>query len=135
MQIMVTNPVNVLSALDSDRVATITTTSADGSKTITYTLQFKVGNNLSVIDRFNANDFTIYPNPTSLNSVVNLDIPNNNYENNEISIYDTNGKIVFFKSTKDIKLQLTINASLQPGMYFISVNNSNGRSTKKLIVK
>ncbi|TRX20554.1 hypothetical protein FNW25_10800 [Flavobacterium franklandianum] len=42
--------------------------------------------------------------------------------------------MVFFKSTKDIKLQLTINGSLQ-SIYFISVNNSNGQRTKRLIVK
>ncbi|MBC7846002.1 MAG: T9SS type A sorting domain-containing protein [Flavobacterium sp.] len=135
MQVVVTGPVNVLSSLDADRIATVKTTSADGTKTKTYTLQFKLGENLSVPNLLKANDFTLYPNPVRSNGIVNIDIPNTNYENNQITIYDTNGKMVFYKSVKEIKLQLTINASLQPGMYFISVNNSNGRSTKKLIVK
>jgi hypothetical protein len=135
MQVVVTGPVNVLSPSDSERIATIKTTSADSTNTKTYTIQFKIGENLSVPNVIGRNDFILYPNPVHSKGTFNIDIPNTNYENNQITIYDINGKTVFFNSTKDVKLQLSLNESLQPGMYFISVNNSNGRSTKKIIVK
>jgi hypothetical protein len=73
------------------------------------------------------NTFTVYPNPTS--SILNISNPNN-VEIKNISVVDINGRIV--KSQSDSLSQINV-SDLNAGVYFITIEAAEGKTTKKFI--
>jgi bifunctional DNase/RNase len=72
------------------------------------------------------NNFDIYPNPTS--NVLNIS-NSNNTEINSISISDLNGRVI-----KNAKGVTSVNVSdLNAGVYFVTIETTEGKSTKKFI--
>ena len=134
MNVVVTNPVNILSVSAADRTATITTTSADGLSHKTYTLIFKIDGTVSGINKLNSvSGFNIYPNPVGVNTSIVIKIDDLSDENNELSITDLSGKNVLKTNISTLKSTLALNGILK-GMYLISISNSLGIFTKKLII-
>ena len=72
------------------------------------------------------NNFDIYPNPTS--NVLNIS-NRNNIEINTISISDLNGRVI-----RNANSGTSINVSdLNAGVYFVTIETAEGKSTKKFI--
>ena len=77
-------------------------------------------------ESFTMNNFDIYPNPTS--NVLNIS-NTNNIEINTISISDLNGRVI-----KNVNGVTSINVSdLNAGVYFVTIETAEGKSTKKFI--
>lgn len=73
------------------------------------------------------NSFSIYPNPTS--SVLNISNPNN-YEINNISVVDINGRVI--KNQLGTLTQINV-SDLNAGVYFVTIEAAEGKTTKKFI--
>jgi hypothetical protein len=134
MNVQTTYPLNILSLVAADRTATLITTSADGLKHQTYKLIFKINGSLSAIHDTDINSaFCIKPNPVEANTMLKLEIASGNDCNNMLSIIDLSGKKVL--STNFNGSDSTVAMSgIWPGMYFVSIQNKFGISTKKLLV-
>lgn len=76
---------------------------------------------------FEINNFEIYPNPTS--SVLNISNPNN-YEINNISVVDINGRVI--KNQLGTLTQINV-SDLNAGVYFVTIEAAEGKTTKKFI--
>ena len=77
-------------------------------------------------DSFSVSNFDIYPNPTS--NVLNIS-NTNNIEINNISVSDLNGRVI-----KNVNGVTSINVSdLNAGVYFVTIETTEGKSTKKFI--
>jgi hypothetical protein len=73
-------------------------------------------------------NFTIFPNPASENITIDF---NNQIRNNQITISDISGKVVFSETASGNQV---INLSnIRQGLYFIEVANSNGSKIVKFI--
>jgi len=99
-----------------------------GSTTANYVLidSFSVTSALSNDNSFTINNFDIYPNPTS--NVLNISNLNN-IEINTISISDLNGRVI-----RNANSGTSINVSdLNAGVYFVTIETAEGKSTKKFI--
>lgn len=73
--------------------------------------------------------FSVFPNPTNDNLVVL-----SNLDNFEIKIMDTQGHLIYHNNVKNSFVKNISTSSFANGVYFISIQNSNGMSTKKTIV-
>jgi hypothetical protein len=71
--------------------------------------------------------FVIYPNPTT--SVLNIS-NNSNFNINNISVTDINGRIV--KSQTGSLTQINV-SDLNAGVYFVTIEAAEGKTTKKFI--
>ncbi len=86
---------------------------------------FSVSTNLSN-QSFDNDAFSLYPNPSS--DFLNISNPNN-VEIKNISVIDINGRTI-----KNINSATTINVSdLNAGVYFVTIETAEGKSTKKFI--
>jgi hypothetical protein len=136
MKAEVTNPVNVLSASPSDRVATIKTTSADGTRTLIYTLRFLIGTASSLNElkaNSSQNSFLFYPNPVAVAGKIFIQKTNSDSEDYIVTISNLSGEILFHNTTLVSRFSLPVN--IFPGMYFLSISSSNGKFTRKMIVE
>ena len=80
----------------------------------------------------------LYPNPTN-NGRFTLDISNTEgVEFNQLTIFNVNGQLMHSKKlerkTSYNKIELQLN-NFSKGIYFLSLQHSKGRITKKLIVQ
>ena len=73
------------------------------------------------------NSFTIYPNPTT--SILNIS-NTNNFEIQNISVTDINGRTV--KNQKGSLTEVNV-ADLNAGVYFVTIEAAEGKTTKKFI--
>ncbi|NPA45417.1 MAG: DUF4465 domain-containing protein [Chlorobi bacterium] len=80
------------------------------------------------VSNFESSNFAIYPNPAK--SIVNI----NNVLNANISINDISGKTVLTKNNCLENERINI-SNLNSGIYFITIENNNKTTTKKLIVE
>jgi hypothetical protein len=71
--------------------------------------------------------FSIYPNPTT--SVLNI-LNNNNVEIKNISVTDINGRVV--KNETGSLTQINV-SDLNAGVYFVTIEAAEGKTTKKFI--
>jgi hypothetical protein len=78
-------------------------------------------------NEFSESKFSIYPNPTS--SILNISNPNN-VEIKNISVVDINGRIV--KNQSDSLSQINV-SDLNAGVYFVTIEAAEGKTTKKFI--
>jgi hypothetical protein len=78
-------------------------------------------------NEFSESNFSIYPNPTS--SILNISNPNN-VEIKSISVVDINGRIV--KNQSDSLSQINV-SDLNAGVYFVTIEAAEGKTTKKFI--
>ncbi|MCW3120558.1 MAG: peptidase, partial [Flavipsychrobacter sp.] len=81
----------------------------------------------------NTSSITIHPNPA--NDVLNIDVTNINAAHITVTITDVQGKTIISKETKggnNISMPVDI-SSLQPGMYFATVNTGSQRSISKFV--
>jgi hypothetical protein len=92
----------------------------------------------SILGRGSKNtiDFTIYPNPSSGNSLqLNL---NHALPKATIEVMDLQGRVLesFYKETTEQILNLPLSHTLQTGIYFIRISGSNGwQGTKTWVVR
>ena len=95
--------------------------------TDTLTIKEKVG-----INKINfADHLTLYPNPSGNETFFSL----NNYDEiQSVSIYQLNGKMLFYKTNNSGK-EICVNHSLSPGIYLVIVNGLKGIYHTKLIVE
>lgn len=111
--------------------------SAGTANTVAYTGKFdnlvswanNVENLLGIND-FEANNLdliTLYPNPTT--SVLNIS-NNNNLDIKNISVIDINGRVV--KNQEGSLTQINV-SDLNAGVYFVTIEAAEGKTTKKFI--
>jgi len=81
------------------------------------------------IDEFNANNFKIFPNPTSLGYV---NISSNNTADMSVAVFDVLGKRVLNQTVSNNRLNV---ASLKSGIYIMKISQDNATITKKLVIK
>ncbi|MDG2139748.1 MAG: T9SS type A sorting domain-containing protein [Flavobacteriales bacterium] len=74
-------------------------------------------------------DVSIYPNPAS----NYLNIITNTFEN-QISLYDISGNLIFYKLFNKYELQLNI-GGFSEGLYILKIQNSLGVTNRKLIIR
>ncbi len=83
---------------------------------------------LSVTD-FNANTFSLYPNPTNTGSVS---ISSTNSEAISVQVFDILGKQVKNQTLTNNTLNV---ANLKSGVYIVKITQNNASTTKKLVIK
>lgn len=92
----------------------------------------KLQDNFSELENLQFDDLIIYPNP--LNSILNIDFQNNQYE--KILIYDNTGrelkKIHIEQNLKKISINIS---NFENGVYLVVLINKNGDSKSKKIIK
>ena len=86
---------------------------------------FKITDVLSN-DRFNENDFYLFPNPNNGSFRIN------NLQSGSIEIYDILGQLVFTK--KEVNAANQIVTELKKGIYLVKIINEDGKTTTKKIV-
>ena len=74
-------------------------------------------------------DVSVYPNPTS----NYLHIKTNRFDN-QISLYDMSGSLIFNKSFNKSQLQLNV-GGFSEGLYILKIQNSLGVTNRKLIIR
>ena len=80
------------------------------------------------VNNFNANSFSLYPNPTNIGSVS---ISSTNSDAISVQVYDILGKQV----KNEILTTNTLNvANLKSGVYIIKITQNNASTTKKLVI-
>lgn len=79
--------------------------------------------------QFEANNFKMYPNPTSLGYVKLL---SKNNAPMTVSVFDLLGKQVLYKAVKNNTVDVS---SLKTGLYLMKVTQDNASITKKLVVQ
>lgn len=88
---------------------------------------FQVANILGVED-FNADEITVYPNPSNGIFKINTQLPT------DVVAIDVTGKEVF--RMLNINNQTTLNLTqLQKGLYLLKLSNELGEQTKKIIIE
>ena len=80
-------------------------------------------------DDFAANNFKVYPNPTSTGFV---NITSNNSENISVAVFDILGKQVINKTISNNILNVS---ALNSGVYIMKISQNNATVTKKLVIK
>ena len=78
-------------------------------------------------ESFNSNLFSLYPNPTS--SILNITNSDNSDIKN-ISVVDVNGRMV--KNQAGSLTQINV-SDLNAGVYFVTIEAAEGKTTKKFI--
>ena len=93
---------------------------------------YKITDTSLSINEILKNDFKIYPNPSK--NEIFIEKSGDNFPT-EVTIYDTNGKLLLKQKTEDV-LRNTINTgSLSNGIYLITVkNNFDESKTYKLVI-
>ena len=86
---------------------------------------------LSIGENPSLSNVSIYPNPTK--GIVNVAIPNIN-EKTMIYLYDLQGRKILSKETTQIDTSLNIE-NLQDGIYLVSIENTMGSTSKKIILR
>lgn len=88
-----------------------------------------IQNSLSLVDN-RSNEILVYPNPSNGNVTVST------FENNEtmINVSDVQGRIILSKKELSNTILLDLN-SFSDGVYFISIQHKNIKTTKKIILK
>jgi hypothetical protein len=76
---------------------------------------------------FDSNSISIYPNPTS--SVLNIS-NTNNFEIKNISVTDINGRVVKNQTSSLTRINVS---DLNAGVYFVTIEAAEGKTTKKFI--
>jgi hypothetical protein len=83
--------------------------------------------------------FSIYPNPTTSTFTIEGELPEA-----EIKIYDVTGRLAYERGFGNLSprsasateaLEVTVNAHLQPGIYFVRVEDGQRVATEKLVVE
>lgn len=90
--------------------------------------------NLSIVlsnDSFEANQFSIFPNPTKNNFALHIN-EHNLTEDLKYSIYDLNGRKLIENKIHSLETIISFE-KYQSGIYFIEIITSSGKSIKKLI--
>lgn len=88
---------------------------------------FQVANILGV-ENFNANEITLYPNPSNGIFTISTQLPT------DVVAIDVTGKVVF--RMLNINNQTTLNLTqLQKGLYLLKLSNELGEQTKKIIIE
>ncbi|NVO04209.1 MAG: T9SS type A sorting domain-containing protein, partial [Bacteroidetes bacterium] len=84
------------------------------------------------IENINETSFSIFPNPTNGNFIVQL---NSNNEKAKIELFDAIGQIVFKKELiNSNKIECNLN-NLANGVYSIRITTSNSSSTQKIVIQ
>src|SRR5690606_23712883 len=109
--------------------STITiTVSDDGTENNTTTETFQITVVLPTGTESGRGGFSLYPNPVK--SAVNLDFKSEGKRT--VKIYNAEGILVGSSTTTTEKLNVDT-SSFRPGLYFIEVLDSRGRSTSKIV--
>jgi hypothetical protein len=87
---------------------------------------FSISTNMS-IENFDKDAISLYPNPTS--SILNIS-NTNNVEIKNISVTDINGRVV--KNQAGSLTQINV-SDLNAGVYFVTIEAAEGKTTKKFI--
>ena len=84
------------------------------------------------IDDFAYSDLSLFPNPA--NDIVNIKW--NSSEDVSIRLYNTLGKLMYYKKGVNLQNGLAIDASsFNSGLYFVKISSNQGEITKKLILE
>jgi subtilisin-like proprotein convertase family protein len=88
-----------------------------------------IQNSLSLVDN-SSNEIFVYPNPSNGNVTVSM------FETNEtmINVSDIQGRIILSKQELSNTILLDLN-SFSDGVYFISIQHKNIKTTKKILLK
>lgn len=89
---------------------------------------------LGVEDDTQEEHFSVYPNPAT--DAVNINLVLNNSENTVVNVLDVTGKVIQTINLGNVDGERNISVDLSEiptGVYFIELNNSNGRTVKKFV--
>jgi glucosylceramidase len=77
--------------------------------------------------------YDLYPNPVK-GDKVNLRLGAIAEENVKVSFTDSDGRVVWEKTVKDVD-EITVDKSLRPGLYYVTIVRGRERTVKRLVVK
>jgi hypothetical protein len=113
-------------------------TSVNGNNIFIDDINIYDPNTLSVDNNDVVKEITLFPNPATDNVRLRLDLSEN--QNIRIDVVDASGRVVqspfagvMTSGTQSLQIQL--DASLTPGMYFVRLTGEEGIAVRKLIVK
>jgi hypothetical protein len=86
-----------------------------------------------------AQQLKVYPNPTSINNALTLELTSDkgeviDFENSSIQLVDAQNVVIVQKSGNKIAKEKLEIPALSKGVYYIKVTNKNGVSTQQLMV-
>ena len=127
-----TNPVEVDFVVTSGSVTTPSVINNTASATMLFdNLVTRASNTNTLLSSTqfvnDDNNLTIYPNPTT--SILNIS-NNNNFDIKNISVVDINGRVV--KNQEGSLTQINV-SDLNAGVYFVTIEAAEGKTTKKFI--
>lgn len=103
---------------------------------VPYQKKIVVVNDLSIYELFADADISIYPNPSS-NQTVNITISNTT-EPNGILVYDVMGNLInelkTYEGIANAWKYSYNTADLDPGLYYIVVSSENRKTVRKLVI-
>ena len=77
--------------------------------------------------------FSVYPNPSNGN--ITVEIPRNNSNaDNQISIYNSLGSLVWQKNTSEVLVNIDLQ-SFSKGIYFVKIFNSERNYSEKIVIQ
>ncbi|OYU84093.1 MAG: propanediol utilization protein [Flavobacterium sp. BFFFF2] len=94
---------------------------------------FKITPSLGTID-FNFADFSLFPNPN--NGAFNLRFTPDSSDNVAITIQDLRGRTLYQKSydhTGFFNEEIALNATVESGIYLVSIENGSKKMTRKIV--
>lgn len=76
-------------------------------------------------------NFSMYPNPT--NGIINIKLTDNKEGKTTMTLFDIQGRSIVSKSASSLSETIDI-SHLQDGVYMLSVENGNQKTTKKIVL-
>ena len=107
----------------------ISTSSFVNDVRITYNYTSSITLNTEQFE-INSNALKVFPNPTS--NIINIKLLN--YEDTIASIYDLSGRLIL-KQNLDSEISIIDISSLSNGLYLLTVNADNKKTTKRILKK
>jgi chitodextrinase len=77
----------------------------------------------------------VYPNPVSKNGVLHIELSNKSNESKTIEIRNTQGQVVYSKTTHSTDIMVERSELQGSGLYLITVQSATGTKTYKLMVE
>lgn len=105
---------------------------ANGAFTFSETNNFCIGQSNVGVNELDSDNFTVYPNPS--NGIFNVSMNNAIEEDFSVSVLDVTGRVVVSNTMNQNSFTIDL-AGAAAGTYTVSIQTTNGITTKRVVLK